>query len=72
MRTAVSRKTVKPTKSRASRAVSQLIERYTPRRRAQFLLQNAVDAGDYSAACREVRKLGLDPDSIPHDRPTDA
>ena len=64
MRTAVSRK--------AARAPSQLIERYTPRRRAQFLLQNAVDAADYSAARRDVRKLGLDPDSIPHDRPTNA
>ena len=72
MRTAVSRQAVKPTKSRASRVVSRLIERYTPRRRAQFLLQNAVDGADYSAARREVRKLGLDPDSIPHDRPTDA
>ena len=72
MRTAVSRKAGKPTKSRASRAPSPLIERYTPRRRAQFLLQNAVDAADYSAARRHVRKLGLDPDSIPHDRPTDA
>ena len=50
----------------------QFIERYTPRRRAQFLLQNAVDSADYSAARREVRKLGLDPDSIPHDRPTGA
>ena len=72
MRTAVSQKAVKATKSRASRTVSQFIERYTPRRRAQFLLQNAVDAADYSAARREVRKLGLDPDSIPHDRPTGA
>ena len=72
MRTAVSRKAAKPVKSKAARAPSQLIERYTPRRRAQFLLQNAVDAADYSAARRDVRKLGLDPDSIPHDRPTNA
>jgi hypothetical protein len=46
-------------------------ERCTPRRLAQFLLQNAVDASDYAAARREVKKLGLDPDAIPHDRPTD-
>ena len=71
MRTAVSRKPVKPIRSRASRAGSHVIERYTPRRRAQFLLQNAIDAADYTAARREVKKLGLDPDSIPHDRPTD-
>jgi hypothetical protein len=35
------------------------------------LLQNAVDAADYAAVRREVKKLGLDPDAIPHDRPTD-
>src|SRR5688572_23525826 len=28
-----------------------------------------VDAADYAAARREVKKLGLDPDAIPHDRP---
>jgi hypothetical protein len=46
-------------------------ERYSPKRLAQFLLQNAVDAVDYAAARREVKKLGLDSDAIPHDRPTD-
>jgi AbrB family looped-hinge helix DNA binding protein len=45
------------------------VERYTPQRRAEFLLSNAVDAADYRKARREVRKLGLDPDSIPHRRP---
>lgn len=50
-------------------AVVVPVERYTPERRAEFLLSNAVDAIDYRKARREVRKLGLDPDSIPHRRP---
>lgn len=72
MRTATARKSVKRTRDRASRSSSQLGERYTPRRLAQFLLENAVDAADYSAARREVKKLGLDPDRIPHDPPPGA
>ena len=70
MRTAASRKVTR-TKRRAVRSSAPPVERYTPRRLAQFLLQNAVDAADYAAARREVKKLGLDPDAIPHDRPTD-
>lgn len=73
MRTTASRKNAKATKRRRSaRFTSQLGERYTPRRLAQFLLENATDATDYAAARREVRKLGLDPDKIPHDRPSHA
>ncbi|HZW93132.1 MAG TPA: hypothetical protein VFF64_09285 [Candidatus Eremiobacteraceae bacterium] len=45
------------------------MERYTPERKAEFLLNNAVDDADYRKAREEVRKLGLDPDSIPHLRP---
>jgi AbrB family looped-hinge helix DNA binding protein len=45
------------------------VERYTPEGKAEFLLSNAVDAADYRKARKEVRKLGLDPDSIPHPRP---
>ena len=71
MPTAAQRKGVKRNKRRPSRTSAPLGERYTPRRLAQFLLQNAVDAADYAAARREVKKLGLDPDAIPHDRPTD-
>ena len=44
------------------------VERYTPERKAEFLLSNAVDEADYRKARREVRKLGLDPDSIAHRR----
>jgi hypothetical protein len=42
------------------------VEVYSPRRRAEFLLNNAVDGRDYRRARAEVRRLGLDPDEIPH------
>ena len=45
------------------------VERYSPERKAEFLLSNAIDAADYRKARRAIRKLGLDPDSIPHRRP---
>ena len=50
-------------------AVVVPVERYSSERRAEFLLSNAVDEADYRRARKEVRKLGLDPDSIPHRRP---
>jgi AbrB family looped-hinge helix DNA binding protein len=50
-------------------AVVLPVETYTPRRRAEFLLNNAADLGEYRWAVREVRKLGVDPEEIPHDRP---
>lgn len=37
------------------------VEIYSPERKAELLLANAVDAGDRKAAEREIRKLGLDP-----------
>jgi AbrB family looped-hinge helix DNA binding protein len=42
------------------------VEVYTPERRAEFLLNNAVTAGEYDEALDEVRSMGLDPDAIPH------
>lgn len=45
------------------------VEVYTPERRAEFLLNNAVDAEDYQRARTEVKRLGLDPDRIKHVRP---
>ena len=45
------------------------IEKYTPDRKAEFLLSNATNAVDYRKARKEVQKLGIDPDSIPHRRP---
>lgn len=50
-------------------AVALPVEPYSPERRAQFLLSNAVDARDYARAVREVRKLGLDPAQVPHQSP---
>jgi len=44
------------------------VEIYTPERKAEFLLANAVDAEDRKAAEREVRKLGLDPAKLPKRR----
>lgn len=50
-------------------AVALPVEIYTDERIAEFLLNNAVDADDYARAVAEVRKMGLDPDSIPHYKP---
>lgn len=50
-------------------ALALSVERYTPEQKAQFLLNNAVNAEDYAWAVEEVKKLGLDPENIPHDRP---
>jgi len=53
-------------------AVAVPIEVYTPERKAEFLLSNAVDAKDYAWAVAQVKALGLDPKSIPHHRPRSA
>ena len=50
-------------------AVTVPVEVWRPERRAAFLLENAVDRKDYAWARREVRRLGLDPDTIPHAKP---
>jgi AbrB family looped-hinge helix DNA binding protein len=50
-------------------AVAMPVEIYTPARVAEFLLSNAIDAKDYRAAVRAVRKLGIDPRTIAHQRP---
>jgi len=50
-------------------AVAVPIEIYGPERRAEFLLNNAVDAADYEAALSEVRLLGVDPKDVSHRRP---
>jgi len=49
-------------------AVVVPVERYTPERKAEFLLSTATTDADYQKARREVRKLGLDPDSVTHRR----
>ncbi len=45
------------------------IEIYTPERKAEFLLSTATTRTDYQRARKQVKKLGIDPDSIPHRRP---
>ncbi|MEW6726291.1 MAG: AbrB/MazE/SpoVT family DNA-binding domain-containing protein [Bacillota bacterium] len=51
-------------------AVALSIEIYTPERKAEFLLNNAVTPEDYAWAVEEVKKMGLDPQNIPHERPS--
>jgi len=48
------------------------VEVSTPERRAEFLLNNAVDVEDYRRVRAEVRRMGLDPDRIKHHRPQPA
>lgn len=50
-------------------AVVVPVEIYTPERKAEFLLSNAVDAEDYRAARAEVRLMGLDPSKVRHRKP---
>jgi AbrB family looped-hinge helix DNA binding protein len=51
------------------RAVVLPVEVYTSERKAQFLLSNAVNAADYACAVAEVRRMGLDPEKVPHYKP---
>ena len=50
-------------------AVVMPVEIYTPERKAEFLLSNAVDKDDYEWAVAEVHRMGLDPDAIVHEKP---
>lgn len=50
-------------------AITIALEVYSPERKAEFILSNAVDEEDYARARQEVLNLGLDPDSIPHVQP---
>ena len=45
------------------------LEIYTPERKAEFLLNNAVTREDYDWAMKEVRRLGIDPEKVPHGKP---
>jgi len=48
------------------------VEIYTPERKAEFLLNNAVTPEDYAAAVEEVTKMGLNVKDIPHNKPEGA
>ena len=50
-------------------AVTLPVERYSPERKAEFLLNNAITPEDYAWAVKEVRKLGVNPGKIPHKKP---
>lgn len=50
-------------------AVVVPVERYTAERKAEFLLSTATTRKDYQLARKAVKRLGLDPDTIPHQRP---
>ena len=51
-------------------AMAVAVEVYSPERKAELILDNAVDAADYRRARREVRdRLGIDPDAVTHKRP---
>ena len=52
---------------RAAEAIR--VELYTKERKAGFLLENSLGRADYARARRDVRKMGLDPDKIPHTPP---
>jgi AbrB family looped-hinge helix DNA binding protein len=45
------------------------VEKYSSERKAEFLLNNAINSDDYREARKAVQKLGLDPDTVPHNKP---
>lgn len=49
-------------------AIAIPIETYTAERKAEFILSNAIGEDDYKKAREEVIKLGLNPDSIKHNK----
>jgi len=50
-------------------AVILPVEIYTPQRKAEFLLNNAISEKDYLWAVQETKKLGVDPETIPRQKP---
>jgi len=53
-------------------AVVVPVEIYSLKRKAEFILSNAIDSNDYEKACEEVQNLGLDPMKIKHHKPHDS
>lgn len=51
-------------------AIAVAVEVYTPQRKAEFLLSNAVDDEEYAQVVEEVKQMGVDPATIPHYKPT--
>jgi AbrB family looped-hinge helix DNA binding protein len=50
-------------------AVVLPVERYSPERKAEFLLSTATSEADYRRVKKLVEKMGLDPKAIRHRRP---
>jgi AbrB family looped-hinge helix DNA binding protein len=50
-------------------AITLPIETYTPERKAEFLLSNAVDEEDCRRVADAVRAMGPNPEHIPHHKP---
>jgi AbrB family looped-hinge helix DNA binding protein len=50
-------------------ALAVPLETYTPTEKASYLLENAVGEADYQEVRDAVRRMGLDPDTIPHTKP---
>ena len=53
-------------------AVALPVTRYTKEQKAMFLLSNAIDVEDYRRAVEEVKRMGLDPERIPHSKPAES
>lgn len=47
-------------------AIALPIEIYSLERKAEFILSNSISQEDYDTAKQTVRKMGLDPEKIPH------
>jgi AbrB family looped-hinge helix DNA binding protein len=45
------------------------VEIYSPERKAEFLLNNTTTLKEYAEAVKKIREMGLDPETIPHNKP---
>lgn len=45
------------------------VEIYSAKRRAEFLLNSAITHEDYAQAVKKVRRMGIDPEEIHHQKP---
>lgn len=50
-------------------AVTVPIEAYSLERKATFILESWLKPEDYPKLCAQVRRMGIDPDEVPHTRP---
>jgi len=50
-------------------AVTVPVETYSKERKATFILESWLTAADYPKLRDQVRRMGVDPDKVPHTRP---